>query len=134
MYKLVSVNRNWENVENFNFSLNSTKVTRLSERVTKLSLQSKQNYTKQKLSSFKRRYRVSHSETSYSKWLRGRRINNFLQSWCLVASGGLGIWVSSTSFQKSDIGWPQQPLTKMVVNFNMIFQNLSNQYFFKTSK
>ena len=44
--------------------------------------------------------------------LRGRRINNFLESWCLVASGGLGIWVSSTSFQKSNIGWPQQPPTE----------------------
>ena len=41
--------------------------------------------------------------------LRGRRINNFVEFWCLVASGGLDIWVSSTSFQKSNIGWPQQP-------------------------
>ena len=44
--------------------------------------------------------------------LRGRRINNFLQLWCLVASGVVGIWVSSTSFQKSNISWPQQPLTE----------------------
>ena len=47
--------------------------------------------------------------------LRGRRINNFLESWCLVASGGLGIWVSSTSFQKSNIGWPQQPAIEKVL-------------------
>ena len=47
--------------------------------------------------------------------LRGRRINNFLESWCLVASGGLGIWVSSTSFQKSNIGWPQQPPTEKLL-------------------
>ena len=36
--------------------------------------------------------------------LRGRRINNFLKLWCLVALGGLDIWVSSTSSQ-----WPFQP-------------------------
>ena len=47
--------------------------------------------------------------------LKGRRINNFIESWCLVASGGLGIWVSSTSFQKSNIGWPQQPPTEKVL-------------------
>ena len=37
-------------------------------------------------------------------------INNFIKLWCLVASGGLHIYVLSTSFQKNDIGWPQQPL------------------------
>jgi hypothetical protein len=30
--------------------------------------------------------------------LRGKRINNFNKFWCLVASGGLEICVSSTSF------------------------------------
>ena len=44
--------------------------------------------------------------------LRDRKINNFKELWCLVASGGLEICVSSTSFQKNDIGWPQQPPTK----------------------
>ena len=44
--------------------------------------------------------------------LRGRRINNFAELWCLVASGDMEIWVSSTSFQKSNIGWPQQPRTE----------------------
>ena len=47
--------------------------------------------------------------------LRGRRIENFLELWWLVASGVVGIWVSSTSFQKSNIGWPQQPLTEIVL-------------------
>ena len=42
--------------------------------------------------------------------LRGRRINNFIRLWCLVASGGLHICVLSISFQKNDMGWPQQPL------------------------
>ena len=38
--------------------------------------------------------------------LRGRMINNVIELWCLVASGGLDIWVSSTSFQKNYMGWP----------------------------
>ena len=42
--------------------------------------------------------------------LRGRRINNFIRLWFLVASGGLHICVLSTSFQKNDMGSPQQPL------------------------
>ena len=40
--------------------------------------------------------------------LRGRRISNFLELWCLLASGGLKIWVSWISFQKSNIIWPQK--------------------------
>ena len=47
--------------------------------------------------------------------LRGRRIQNFLELWWLVASRVVGIWVSSTSFQKSNIGWPQQPPTEIVL-------------------
>jgi hypothetical protein len=47
--------------------------------------------------------------------LRGRRIENFLELWWLVASRVVGIWVSSTSFQKSDICWPQQPPTEIVL-------------------
>ena len=43
-----------------------------------------------------------------------RRINNFIDLWCLVALGGLYICVSLTSFQKNDKGWPQQPLTEKV--------------------
>ena len=46
--------------------------------------------------------------------LRGRRADNFLELWCLVASAGLGIWVSSTSFEKNNMGWPQQPPTEKV--------------------
>ena len=42
-------------------------------------------------------------------------INNFIEIWCLVASGGLHFCVSSTSFQKIDIGWPQQPPTETVL-------------------
>mgnify|MGYP007015435906 CR=1 FL=1 len=43
--------------------------------------------------------------------LRGRRTINFVEFWCLVASGDVEICVSSTSFQKINIGWPQQPPT-----------------------
>ena len=32
-----------------------------------------------------------------------------------MASGVVDIWVSSTSFQKSNIGWPQQPPTEIVL-------------------
>ena len=46
--------------------------------------------------------------------LRGSRIENFDELLCLVASGGLEFCVSSTSSQKSNIGWPQQPLTEKV--------------------
>ena len=44
--------------------------------------------------------------------LRGSRTVNFGELWCPVALGGLEFCVSSTSFQKSNIGWPQQPLTE----------------------
>ena len=47
--------------------------------------------------------------------LRSGSINNFIELWCLVASRGLGICVSSKSFQKNNIGWPQQPLTENVL-------------------
>ena len=47
--------------------------------------------------------------------LRGRRIENFIKLWCLLASGVVDIWVSSTIFQKIDIGWPQQPPTELVL-------------------
>ena len=46
--------------------------------------------------------------------LRGKRINKFIDLWCLVALGGLEICVLSTSFQKNEIGWPQQPPTERV--------------------
>ena len=39
--------------------------------------------------------------------LRGSRMENFDEIWFLVASGGYDICVSSTSFQKSNIDWPQ---------------------------
>ena len=55
--------------------------------------------------------------------LRVRSINNLFKLWCIAGSGGLEIWVSSTRFQKSDIGWPQQPPIEKVLKFNMIFHD-----------
>ena len=66
--------------------------------------------------------------------LRGRGINVFLKSWCLVASGGVEICVSSTSFQKNDICWPQQPLTEQVLKFNMILHDSCNKKVFPKHK
>ena len=44
--------------------------------------------------------------------LRGRKINNSIELWCLVALGDVEICVPSKSFQKINIGWPQQPRTE----------------------
>ena len=40
-----------------------------------------------------------------------------------VHSLGLGIWVSSTSFKKSNMDWPQQPPTEKILKFNMGFHD-----------
>ena len=61
--------------------------------------------------------------------LRGRRFNNFIKLGYLVASGGLHFCVSLTSFQKNDIGWPQQPPTEKVLKFNMIFYDSTPKFF-----
>ena len=46
-----------------------------------------------------------------------------------MASGGLEICVSSTSFQKNDIGWPQHSQTERLLKFNMIFHDSTPQNF-----
>ena len=51
-----------------------------------------------------------------------------------MASAVVDIWVLSTGFQKSNISWPQQPPTKKVVNFNMIFHESSKSIFFQNIK
>ena len=51
-----------------------------------------------------------------------------------MASGGLYICVSSTSFQKNEIGWPQQPLTEKVLKFNMIFYDSTPKNVFSKHK
>ena len=62
--------------------------------------------------------------------LTSRGIKYFLESWWLVGSGGFTIWVSSTSFQKISIGWPQQPPTEKVLEFNWIFHDSTQNFFF----
>ena len=47
-----------------------------------------------------------------------------------MASGGLDFCVLSTSFQKNDTGWPQQPPTEKVLKFNMIFHDSTKTFFF----
>ena len=44
---------------------------------------------------------VSYWSMQSKSALRGRRINDFIELWCLMASGVLGICVSSLSFQKN---------------------------------
>ena len=44
--------------------------------------------------------------------LMGSRIENFNKLQFLGALGGYDFCVSSTSFQKSNLGWPQQPPTE----------------------
>ena len=61
---------------------------------------------------------ISHWSVQSKSALRGRRIHNFTKLWCLVGSRGLEIWVLSPSFQKSNIGWPQQPPTERVPNIS----------------
>ena len=51
-----------------------------------------------------------------------------------MASGGIKFCVSSTSFQKNDIDWPQQPLTKKMQKFNMIFHDSTLKNVFSKHK
>ena len=51
-----------------------------------------------------------------------------------MASAGLEICVSSTSFQKYDIDWPQQPPIEMVLKFKMIFLDSTQKYFVSKHK
>ena len=77
-------------------------------------------------------YRVSHSELTKVIWV-WRIKKNMQVIFCLKALkfSGSDIWVSSASFQKSNIGWPQQPPTA-----KLIFTWLSwfIQFFFQNIK
>ena len=53
--------------------------------------------------------------------LRDRRTNISFDLWCLVASGGVDICISSIGFQKNYIGWPQQPPTERVSDISKKF-------------
>ena len=60
--------------------------------------------------------------------LRCSEIKNFDDLWCLGALGGLEFCVSSVNFQKSNIGWPQQPPIYFT-HFNM--RHLASELCFK---
>ena len=62
--------------------------------------------------------------------LRGSRIENFDELWCLGAIRGLDFCVSSTSFEKSNIGWPQQPPTEKLLKLNLIFHDSTKKLCF----
>ena len=51
-----------------------------------------------------------------------------------MGSGSLEIWVLWTSFQKSNIGWPQQPLIERVLKFDMNFHDSTKTFFFQNIK
>ena len=74
---------------------------------------------------------VSHWRVQSKLALTGRLIDDFLKLWWSWGLRGLYIWVSSTSFQKCDIGWPQQPPTKKVLKFKMIFPDSTKIFFSK---
>ena len=77
---------------------------------------------------------VSHWNVSFKMPLTDRNMQvRFCLKLC-VYSWGLEIWVSSTSFQKSNIGWPQQPPTEKVLKFNMIFHDSTKNFVFQTIK
>ena len=56
-----------------------------------------------------------------TKWLRGRKINNFLKLWCLVALRDVEICVPCKYFQKINTGWPQQPRTERISDISRKF-------------
>ena len=62
-----------------------------------------------------------HIEMVETKWLRDRKINNFVALWCIVALGDVEICVPSKSFQKINIGWPQQPRTERISDISRKF-------------
>ena len=64
----------------------------------------------------------------------GKKDQYFIGLCCPVASGGFNICVLSTSFQKNDISWPQQPLTEKVQKFNMIFHDSTQKNFLSKHK
>ena len=49
---------------------------------------------------------------------------------CLGASGGFDFCVSTTSFQKIDIGWPRQPPTENLLKLNLIFHDSTKKLCF----
>jgi hypothetical protein len=66
--------------------------------------------------------------------LGGSKTENVDELFCLGASRVLEFCVSSTSFQKSNIIWPQQPPTEKLLKFNLIFHDSTKKIFFQNMK
>ena len=71
-----------------------------------------------------------------SKWvsnlpLTGIRIDNFIAIICSINAWGYNILIFATSFQKSNIGWPQQPQTEKVLKSNLILHDSTKDFFSK---
>ena len=62
--------------------------------------------------------------------LMGSRIESFNKLQFLGALGGYDFCVSLTSFQKSNIGWPQKPPTEKLLKFILIFHDCTKKLFF----
>ena len=56
---------------------------------------------------------ISYWNLFYELTLTDRNMQARFYLKVLLKSWGLDIWVSSTNFQKSNIGWPQQPPTEI---------------------
>ena len=65
-------------------------------------------------------YRVSHIEMGKESTvaLTDVQMDIFNFQSLVTCSGGYGIWVSSTSFQKSNISWLQQPPREKILDIN----------------
>ena len=66
--------------------------------------------------------------------LKDKKIHNFIELWCLMGSRGMEIWVLSSSFKKSNRGWPQQPQTERLLKFNIIFHDSTKKFCFQKIK
>ena len=75
-------------------------------------------------------HRVPHGKVDILNWPWQIKICKLDFLKVSVYSWGWGIWVSSTRFKKSNIGWPQQPLTEKVLKFNIGFHDSVKNFFF----
>ena len=77
---------------------------------------------------------VSHWNVSFEMPLRDRNMWVRFSLKVSVYSWGWEIWDSSTSFQKNNIGWPQQPLRGKKLKFKMGFHDSVKKIFLPKHK
>ena len=61
-------------------------------------------------------------------------VDNFMDIMCTINGWGYEILIFATSFQKSNIGWPQQPSTQKVQKFKIIFHDSTKNISFLNIK